>query len=254
MMRMIGLFALGTAICGVALMSAAADDKSEKHEIKGGIGGKIKKVDVDGNRLTITTTQGRERTFTIDDDTDMVGPRGGKVRKHLKDPRFREGFPVTIVANGNTATEVHLGYARDADEEGHAKAESKDSASKTKTADSQTAPKKAAAAGTGDAAKTAAKTKEAKKQEEEDDDEEIPGIIKSYDAGKRILVVTLLNGKARSFLLAKDVPVNVHGTVSRKGLEDPELKTGAAITVITDEGGKKVKELKVAQRRVRKAG
>jgi hypothetical protein len=253
MVRTIGLFALGAAIGGIALLSVTAQEKTEKHEIKGGIEGKVKRVDADGNKLTITTTQGRERTFTVDDDTMMVGPRGGKVRKHLKDPRFHEGFPLTVVAEGNTATEVHLGFAHEADTDSHAKSESRDSGTKTKTAETQNPPKKAST-GTGDAAKTSSRAKEAKKLEEEDDEEELPGVIKSYDHDKRVLVVTLLNGKTRSFLLAKSVPVNVHGTVSKRGLEDPELKVGAAITVVTDEGGKKVKELKVVQRRVRKAG
>jgi len=99
---------LGVFVCWAAILSASADDK--KTEIKGGIEGKVKKVDADAQKLTVTTEQGRERTFTVNDDTTMVGPRGGKVRKRLKDPRFHEGMSLTIVAEGNTATEVHLGF------------------------------------------------------------------------------------------------------------------------------------------------
>ena len=85
-MRSFGAMVLGVAVCSLAFLSATADDK--KTEIKGGIEGKVKKVDVDAMTLTITTEQGRDRTFTVNDDTTMVGPRGGKVRRRLKDPRF----------------------------------------------------------------------------------------------------------------------------------------------------------------------
>src|SRR6266851_3867392 len=102
MWRTLGTLILGTGVCLAGILPAGADD--QKTPIKGGI---------EGKKLTITTTQGRERTFTITDDTTLVGPRGGKVRRHLNDPRFHEGFPVTIVADGATAQEVHLGFAKD---------------------------------------------------------------------------------------------------------------------------------------------
>ena len=75
------------------------------------IEGKVKKVDHEKSTLTITTDDGKERTFEITDDTTMVGPRGGLVRRGLKDPRFHEGMGLTIVAKGTTATEVHLGFS-----------------------------------------------------------------------------------------------------------------------------------------------
>jgi len=101
--------------------------------------------------------------------------------------------------------------------------------------------------------KTGIKGKEAQKLEE-DDDAEIPGKIKSFDARRRVLVITLLNGKNRSFFLAKDVPVHVKGVISKRGLADPALKPGAPITVVTDEGGRKVKELQFSQPQLKKAG
>jgi len=67
-------------------------------------------------------------------------------------------------------------------------------------------------------------------------------------------VVTLFNGKTRSFFLAKDVPVHVKGAVSRRGLADPAIKIGAPVTIVTDEGGRKVKERQFAQPPLRKAG
>jgi hypothetical protein len=60
-----------------------------------------------------------------------------------------------------------------------------------------------------------------------------------------LLVVTLLNGKDRSFLGGSDAKLTIGRRVSRKGLNDPALKVGATLAVVTDEGGKKVKEVKV---------
>jgi hypothetical protein len=246
MLRTSAALLFATAIFVPGILRLAADDK--KTEIKGGIEGKVKKVDVEGNKLTITTTQGRDRTFTITEDTHMVGPRGGKVRKHLKDPRFHEGFPVTIVADGTTAEEVHLGFAKDAPGAEHAKAQ-KDGKSTEKTEDNPKSTKKPAtpAVDAATVEKHIARHKEATKLEEEDDEQEILGRIKTFDAAKRDLVVTMLNGNHRSFILAKNVPVHIKGAAaaSKKGLEEPELKVGAFITVITDEGGRKVKELKI---------
>jgi hypothetical protein len=233
-----GITSLGSA----GLMSAGADD--QKTEIKGGIEGKVKKVDVDGKTLTITTTQGRDRTFSITNETTMVGPRGGKVRRRLHDPRFHEGLPVTIVADGSAATEVHLGYDRadpDAKTE-HTKTTRQ--GAETATRSSKTEPPTQVSRETRERTAKDPRSKATKTIEAEEDNE-IPGKVKRFDATRRILVVTLLNGTDRSFLLARDVPVLIKGTASKHGLEDPALKAGAAVEVVTDEGGHKVKELKI---------
>jgi hypothetical protein len=243
---MVSTLVVGTAFC-LAGSIPAGDD--QKKPIKGGIEGKVKSVDVEGKKLTITTSQGRERTFTINDETTMVGPNGGKVRRHLKDPRFHEGFPVTIVPEGNTNTadEIHLGFAKDA--VGAAHKEAGKSGTKTEGR-SETASKTSKSAATPPVEATTTsrnKQKEAAKQAEDDDEDEILGHVKSFDHTRRLLVITLLNGKSRSFILAQDVPVHVKGTTaaSRQGLSDPQLKAGAAIVVVTDEGGRNVKELKI---------
>jgi len=230
MWRIPSAIVLGAVLCSAGLMSAGADD--QKTEIKGGIEGKVKKVDVDGKTLTITTTQGRDRTFSITNETTMLGPRGGKVRRRLHDPRFHEGLAVTIVADGSAATEVHLGYDR-ADPD--AKTEHKTRSSKTEPP----------AQVSRETRERTAKDPKATKTIEAEEDNEIPGKVKRFDATRRILVVTLLNGTDRSFLLARDVPVLIKGAVSKHGLEDPALKAGAAVEVVTDEGGHKVKELKI---------
>jgi hypothetical protein len=247
MWRTFGALVLGS---GVWLAGAAGAD-DQKAEIKGGIEGHIAKVDVEGKKLTITTAQGRERTFAITEETTMFGPRGGKVKHHLRDPRFREGFAVTVVADGNTADEIHLGFAKDA---AGFKGEQPTTAKTTTRPGTPAAPADRAKtekdlpgspATPASTAKDIARHKEATKLEEEDDEDEIPGRIKSFDATRRMLVLTLFNGKTRSFILAHDVPVHIKGTAapSRQGLEDPQLKSGAHITVVTDEHGRKVKEL-----------
>jgi hypothetical protein len=236
----------------------AADQKTE---IKGGIEGYVKSVDLEGKKLTIMVPQGRDRTFTITDETMMFGPNGGKVRKHLKDPRFREGFHVTVVPEGNNAEEVHLGFAREAlgaKTEHTALKPSIRGSNENETTDrsriSPTLPMNTRAT-----SRNADRYQEATKAEEQDDDEEIPGHVKSFDADRRILVVSLFNGKTRSFILARDVPIYIKGATaaSRYGLGDPELKADAFVTVVTDEAGRKVKELKItpaSQLRRKRAG
>ncbi len=92
----------------------------------------------------------------------------------------------------------------------------------------------------------AAKAAKAEAQEEPaDEDDEIPGKVKSYDAARRHLVVTLLNGKSRSWFLASDLKVVVRGTASKLGLKDPALKVGAPVTVFVEAGGRRVRELHV---------
>jgi hypothetical protein len=246
----LGKLFLATAVCAIGLLCAnlasAADDTKDKPVIKGGIEGTVKSVDPENKKLTILTSQGRERTFNITDDTILMGPRGGKVRKHLHDPRFREGFDVTVVATGNTATEVHLGFSKRGDATKTAQP------ADTTKAGERSIGRRPVRTSTPPAA-TGTTGSDAGKQAEEEDEQEFPGTIKSYDATRRILVIHLLNGKEKSFLLAKDVPVNVKGAVSTRGLADPALKAGAHVDVMTDDSGRKVKELKIVTR-LRKAG
>jgi hypothetical protein len=54
-----------------------------------------------------------------------------------------------------------------------------------------------------------------------------------------VLMVTLLNIKNRSFLLSKEVNILVKGTVNKQGLQDPMLKPGIPVTLVTDEEGRK---------------
>jgi hypothetical protein len=247
MIRTLGGLVLGAVIATAGLLSAEAQDtkKSDKPEIKGGIEGTLKKVDLDKETL-IVTVNGKDRTFTISDDTVIVGPRGGLVRRRLKDPRFHPGLDVIVVPEGNKVKELHLGYDRkDAEEtagqpKSSTKGATKQPAERGNVVPAET-PKKTEKTPTKAATKSGAA-----KQEEDDEDKEFPGKVKSVDPTKRLLVVTLLNGKDRPFLLSKEVKILVKGTASKRGLQDPMLKPGIPVMVVTDAGGRRVKEVKVA--------
>jgi hypothetical protein len=207
--------ALKTLLCAIAvaafasIAAQAADGKTE---------GKVAKVDAVKGSLTITAAGG-EKTFTVTNTTQIVGPRGGLVHRRLHDPRFHEGLPITVVANGMTATELLLGVDH-----------------KAKSADAKGATKQSSGFRGDDAAKS---------EEEADGDNDFPGKIKSVDAERNILVVTLLTGKDQSFMVGSEAKLTIGRRISQKGLSDPALKAGQHLTVVTDDGGKKVKEVKV---------
>jgi hypothetical protein len=235
-------------ICVLGPLSAGAQDvekKSDLPRIPGGIEGHVKSVDVEKGTLTITTTSGTERTFSVSEDTTMLGPRGGKVRGRLHDRRFQEGIGLTVVASGSTAREVHLGFRHRSSGGGREseKATANASAAKERTTGAATtAPAPRAKVSTNRGAAAASKPAPS---EEEDEDDEIPGTVKSYNADRRLLVVSLLNGTSRSFFLSRDLKVLVRGVASKQGVADPSLKEGAHVTVLVEEGGRRVKELHV---------
>jgi hypothetical protein len=244
MVRTLRALIAGAAVCAAGLLPAGAQGE-KKSEIKGGIEATVKKVDADKGTLTVTTPDGKEHTFTVTDDTTIVGPRGGVARRRLNDPRFRPGFDVTVVASGTAAKEVHLGYARKG--EGETPAPAKATAKGKARPIGPAVPSKAKgtpAAGTDEAANPA-KGAAAKQAEAEEDEQEFPGKVKSVDPARRVLVVTLLNGKDRSFLLPKDFKVAVKGSASTITLESLALNAGAPVTVLTEPGGRKVKEVRV---------
>jgi hypothetical protein len=211
--RVLKTLLMAIAVAAFASLAAQAADG------KGGIEGKVAKVDAAKGSVTITAAGG-EQTFTVTATTQIVGPRGGLVRRRLHDPRFHAGLPITVVANGTTATELLLGVDRKAAK-----------TTGTKDAKSQTSGFR------GDDT--------AKSDEQADDDNDFPGKIKSVDADKNLIVVTLLNGKDRSFMVGSEAKLTIGRRISQKGLSDPALRPGARLTVVTDEGGRKVKEVKV---------
>ena len=256
-------FTLCSLIVGTALL-AAPNVQAKESEIKDGIPGTVVKVDAAQGTVTIAEKEGRERTYTVNQETQIIGPRGGIVHSRLHDHRFHAGLPITVVANGTTAAELHLGYDRKA-RAGRTTAPR----ATTTTAPAETPATTDAGTTTTPATPTPGTTRTARfrgvearhsaakeaKEEEEDEDNEFPGKIKSVDPTRHMLVITLVNGKDRSFLVSSEAKVLVNSRASRHGLGDPALQPGAALTVVTEEGGRKVKEVKLtpAARRLRKA-
>jgi hypothetical protein len=257
-------FTLCSLIVGTALLVAAPSAQAKDSEIKDGIPGTVVKVDVAQNTVTIAEKEGRERTYTVNQETQIIGPRGGIVHSRLHDHRFHAGLPITVVANGTTAAELHLGYDRKA-RAGRTTA----SRASTTTAPAETPATTDSGAATPPATPAPATTRTSRfrgvearrpaakeaKEEEEDEDNEFPGKVKSVDPTRHMLVITLVNGKDRSFLVSSEAKVLVNSRASRHGLSDPALAPGATLTVVTEEGGRKVKEVKLtpAARRLRKA-
>jgi hypothetical protein len=256
MRRLRNLVSTGIAIGVVGLLSVGAQEtkKDEPHRIPGGIPGRIRDVDREMSTITIITDAGAARTFKVDDETMMMGPRGGKVRRRLHDPRFHPGMELTIVASGSSAEEIHLGF-----QHGHAEAAG---ASGKGAPEARPAPAAVAKGGAPAGTKVASKPSagvagKPAAAEEEDEDDEVLGTVKSYNSERRLLVVTLLNGTSRPFFLSRDLKVLIGRAVSKDGVADPALKEGAHVTVFTEEGGRRVKELRVETtpaRRLKKAG
>jgi hypothetical protein len=246
---------LSISACCIAIVAlgcvAARGADTTKTEIKGGIEGKIVKVDTEKGTVTISREDGRDRTFTVTEETEIVGPRGGIVHRRLRDPRFHPGLSVTIVANGEAATQLHLGFDRKAKKAAGTSTSSSPSSSSSSsssgsTPDQSTPPLRRTSRFRGILnSRPAAETPPAKTEEADSEDNDFPGKIKSVDPARHMLVVTLLNGKDRSFLLARDVQVMVNGHASRQGLSDSRLKPGMPLVVVTEEGGRKVKEVKI---------
>jgi hypothetical protein len=224
--------AIGSLLCAMAIAAfAVLATPAVGADLPNGIKGEVVKVDTAKNTLTVHTQSG-DKTYAIAPTTQIVGPRGGIVHKRLQDPRFHAGLHVTIVGSGAAASQVLLGVDH--------KAKSGDAApSKT------TAGFRGDSAGKGETAKT--------EEAPADDDNEFPGKIKSVDADKNILVVTLLTGKDHSFMVGSDAKLTIGTRVSQKGLSDPALRPGATVTVVT-EGGKKVAEVKLNGVRTRRGG
>jgi hypothetical protein len=80
MRRLQSLLLTGSMICLLGPLSGGAQDvekRTEMPRIPGGIEGHLKRVDVEKGTLTITTMSGTERTFSVSEDTTILGPRGG---------------------------------------------------------------------------------------------------------------------------------------------------------------------------------
>ena len=85
----------------VLVSGALAFDK----EIKG----KIVKVDVKKNVITVMTEDGK-KDYEVNKNTKFIGPKGGVSDKGIEDDRLQVGAEVTlkVADNNRTLHEVHL--------------------------------------------------------------------------------------------------------------------------------------------------
>ena len=226
MFRLLGSAVLFAAIVVVGPLSGQDDVKKpvkkDAKVIKDGIVGKVESVNEDKGTLTVKLEDGKEKVFSINDKTDILGPRGGVIRSRLGDKRFKDKISVTIVMDeeGKVAKAIYLGIDR-------------------KTTDA-TAKGKKMVAKTGDDSGDGGKAKPVALETID-----VVGKIHKVDAAKRILIVTDDDGKEHSFMVAESVKIQVGKTTTKLGLKDEALKVGSKITVTTDSGGKKVQEIKV---------
>ena len=70
------------------------------------IKGMLKKVDVARGTVTVTSSNNRDRTWTITEDTKIVGPGGKRLRARLKDKLFATGVEVLVTTEIRNDREV----------------------------------------------------------------------------------------------------------------------------------------------------
>jgi hypothetical protein len=89
----------------VALLLLAGCLLAADKEVKG----KIVRVDVKKNVITVKTADGN-KDYDVNKDTKFIGPRGGVSDKGIEDDRLVPGAEVTLKVAGNNRTlrEVHL--------------------------------------------------------------------------------------------------------------------------------------------------
>jgi hypothetical protein len=89
----------------VALLVIAGSALAVDKEIKG----KIVKVDVKKNVITVMTDNGK-KDYDVNKDTKFIGPKGGVSDKGIEDDRLEVGAEVTlkVADNNRTLHEVHL--------------------------------------------------------------------------------------------------------------------------------------------------
>jgi hypothetical protein len=89
--RVLASFAVLVFMVGVVL----AADKEVK--------GKVVKVDLKKKIVTVQTEDGKKE-YAVNDDTKVLGPKGGKSEAGLKDDRLAVGAEITLVIAGNNRT------------------------------------------------------------------------------------------------------------------------------------------------------
>jgi hypothetical protein len=114
--RTFGIAIVGLSLFAFGLQAGGGqkDGKDKKFEIpKDAIAGTVKSVDLKLAKFTITLTDGKSRSFGVDDKTEFWGPKGGDRGtgpKGLKDDCMAVGYEIKVTAtkDGKTATNVYL--------------------------------------------------------------------------------------------------------------------------------------------------
>jgi hypothetical protein len=94
-------FLAGAILVVLVAPTALAADKE--------VMGKLVKVDVKKNVLTVKTDDGN-KNYDVNDDTKFIGPKGGVSAKGIKDERLVAGVELKLLVAGNNRTlrEVHI--------------------------------------------------------------------------------------------------------------------------------------------------
>jgi hypothetical protein len=114
--RTLGFAILGVSLCAFGLQAGGGgkDGKDKKFEIpKDAIAGTVKSVDLKASKFTITLSDGKNRTFSVDDKTEFWGPKGGDRgtgATGLKDDCMAKGYEIRVVAtkDAKKAKDVYL--------------------------------------------------------------------------------------------------------------------------------------------------
>lgn len=91
--------------CFCLQLALATQATAADKEVKG----KVVRVDVKKMTIVISTEDGN-KTYTINDETKFLGPKGGVSDAGIKDDRLKKGAEITLIIAGNNRTvrEVHL--------------------------------------------------------------------------------------------------------------------------------------------------
>ena len=102
--RTLGIAVVGIVVCVLGANAAGGQDKDapkKDFEVpKNAIAGKIKAIDLKASKFTLTLTNGKDRTFSVDDKTEFWGPKGGDRgtgAKGLEDDCMAKGYEIKVV-------------------------------------------------------------------------------------------------------------------------------------------------------------
>ncbi len=70
------------------------------------IKGKIKSVDADKGTITVTSSDGKDRTLTVSKDAKIVGASGKDLKEGLKDKHLKAGIPIIVITKKEGGKEI----------------------------------------------------------------------------------------------------------------------------------------------------